>query len=118
MNRKLVLHLTKKDFVVETFRSGGPGGQHQNKTESGVRITHPPSGAVGECRSERSQHQNKQTAFRRLCADPKLMAWVKIQIGESEDIEARAEAYAEQEINTPDHLQFQTIRDGKWVDID
>lgn len=51
---------------VDTFRSGGPGGQHQNVTESGVRLRHRPSGIVVTCRQERSQYQNKQTCLRRL----------------------------------------------------
>ena len=51
---------------VDTFRSGGPGGQHQNRTESGVRLTHLPSGLVVVSRAERSQHRNRQAALRRL----------------------------------------------------
>ena len=51
---------------VDTFRSGGPGGQHQNVTDSGVRLRHRPSGIVVTCRQERSQHQNKKTCLRRL----------------------------------------------------
>jgi protein subunit release factor A len=51
---------------VDTFRSGGPGGQHQNKTESGVRITHKESGLSAESRDTKSQHKNKQIAFRKL----------------------------------------------------
>lgn len=51
---------------VDTFRSGGPGGQHQNVTDSGVRLRHRPSGLVVTCRQERSQYQNKQTCLRRL----------------------------------------------------
>ena len=51
---------------IETFRSGGPGGQHQNKTESGVRLTHLPSGITVTARDSRSQHRNRQIALARL----------------------------------------------------
>jgi protein subunit release factor A len=51
---------------VETFRSGGPGGQHQNKTESGVRLVHLPTGIRVTSREERSQHRNRARALTRL----------------------------------------------------
>lgn len=51
---------------VETFRAGGPGGQHQNKTESGVRLTHLPTGITVTARDERSQHRNRRIALERL----------------------------------------------------
>ncbi len=51
---------------VDTFRSGGKGGQHQNTTESGIRLTHEPSGVVVTARRERSQHRNKIIALDRL----------------------------------------------------
>ena len=53
---------------VETFRSGGKGGQHQNTTDSGVRLVHEPTGIRAESRSDRSQHRNKQLALERLRA--------------------------------------------------
>jgi protein subunit release factor A len=53
---------------VETFRSGGPGGQHQNVTESGVRLVHLPTGIRVSSREERSQHRNKEIALERLRA--------------------------------------------------
>jgi peptide chain release factor 2 len=52
-----------EDLKRDVFRSGGPGGQHQNKTESGVRYTHLPTGVVAESRSERSQHKNDALAL-------------------------------------------------------
>ena len=53
---------------VETFRAGGPGGQHQNKTESAVRLTHRPTGIVVTARESRSQHRNRARALDRLRA--------------------------------------------------
>src|SRR5699024_9208816 len=75
MAKELLFSLTRKDFEVQTFRAGGKGGQHQNTTDSGVRITHPDSGAVGESRNHRSQHRNKKAAFERLMASPRFKTW-------------------------------------------
>ena len=66
MNKTLIASYSRKDFRVDTFCSGGPGGQHQNKTQSGIRIVHLPTGLSAESREHRSQLQNKKAAFRRL----------------------------------------------------
>lgn len=66
MTRRLIFSARKSDFRVDTFRSGGKGGQHQNKTDTGVRITHIESGLSAECRETRSQAENKKRAFRKL----------------------------------------------------
>jgi peptide chain release factor 2 len=55
-----------RECEVETFRSGGPGGQHVNKVETGVRLRHTPTGLTVNCREERSQHRNKMNCLRKL----------------------------------------------------
>ena len=62
------IEIRPEDLKRDTFRSGGPGGQHQNKTESGVRFIHLPTGITAESRSERSQHKNADMALKLLKA--------------------------------------------------
>ena len=57
-----------RECAVETFRAGGPGGQHVNKVETGVRLRHLPTGLVVTCRAERSQYRNKTICLRKLRA--------------------------------------------------
>lgn len=78
-NRELLFSVTRKDFEIQTFRSGGKGGQNQNKVESGVRIIHKESGARGEARDSRDQLTNKRKAFDRLIKSKKFQSWFKIE---------------------------------------
>jgi protein subunit release factor A len=114
MKQKL-FSVTLDDCRVDTFCSGGKGGQHQNATQSGVRVTHPPSGAVGECREERHQHINKRRAFVSMAESKRFQMWARQRAAELRDGRT-VEQLVERAMN-PKFLRVEVQdENGKWVE--
>lgn len=106
--------VTIKDCEVQTFRSGGKGGQNQNKVESGVRVVHKASGAVGEARDSRDQPRNKQAAFSRMANSAKFQRWARERA--QEIIEGKSIEQAVDEAMVEDNLRIEIRNEqGKWV---
>ncbi len=116
MTKELLFSVTLDDCDVQTFRSGGKGGQHQNKTESGVRIIHRASGARGESREQRSQLQNKKTAFQRMIKDPRFNFWIAEERKRIETGKTAEQRVAE--MMEPEYLKVEVRKDGLWTEID
>jgi protein subunit release factor A len=87
--------ITKKDLVIEPTRGSGPGGQHRNKNFTGVRITHPPSGAIGEATDSKSQETNKRNAFLRMVDTLEFKVWMDLQLH-------------------PEHLKIEVRKGDNW----
>lgn len=117
VTRELLFSTTIKDCRVDTFRGTGKGGQKRNKTESAVRITHIASGAVGQSDDARSQHRNKQIAFRRMAESTKFKNWHKIEIsrrsGQLADLNETIE-----NLMQPSNLRVEGRLTGKWEEIE
>lgn len=77
--RTKLFSVTKDDFEWQYFKGTGAGGQKKNKTSSACRCIHPPSNAIGTSQQERSQHQNRQIAFRQCVATKEFQGWIKLQ---------------------------------------
>ena len=117
MAKTLAFSVTKDDVEWDTYRGTGPGGQHRNKTESAVRLTHRPSGVVVQSQSDRSQHTNKRECLKQLAAHPKFKAWClrrSIEMREGETLDQKVDKMLQ-----PENLKIE-LRDGDthgWVTL-
>jgi hypothetical protein len=80
--KEILFSVTKDEFDVEAYVGTGKGGQHRNRTHSCIRITHKASGVVANACESRHQHENKETAFKRLANSPKFRSWLKVRASE------------------------------------
>lgn len=104
---QVAITIDPKDLRIDTYRAGGAGGQHVNKTESAVRITHLPSGLVVQCQNERSQVQNKETAMKLLMA--------KLVQKQKEEAAAKAAAIEKQKIEWGSQIRSYVLHPYKLV---
>lgn len=112
--KKLLFSIKKKDFSIQTFQSGGKGGQHQNKTDSGVRIIHIASNAVGESRSNRSQLRNKRIALKRLTKPNKFKIWAHLKAHEIINKKTIDQVVDEQMDEKNIKIEIKD-KDNKWI---
>jgi protein subunit release factor A len=110
--RELLFSVTIADCKVDTFTVGGPGGGGKDTSNTGVRITHPPSGAVGEGREERSQALNKQKAFGRMARSPQFQSWLRLKTAELKGRPSLAELV--EQAMAPENIRVEIREDGKW----
>lgn len=111
--RKKILTVTADDCEIQTFRSGGKGGQNQNKRETGVRIIHHPSGARGESREHRTQWENKKAAWKRMVNSSQFRYWVSVETGRIK----KAEDWVNEQMDEK-NIKTEVRQDGKWTEVD
>jgi len=113
MNKVLLFSLNASDFDFQYVKGSGPGGQKINKTNSKVRCSHRESGAFGESQETRSQHINKQLAFRKCIDTKEFKVWHKIEVakrlGKEYDIESKVNSMMQDK-----HLRVEIRENGKW----
>ena len=117
-DRRLLFSVTAKDFDVDTFCTGGNGGQHRNAKRNGVRVTHRASGAVAEHRDGRDQGKNRATAFAKLVETKEWRAWHRAEVARVLGITAEAERAAELAMAAANLRVEVKDEDGRWVEAE
>ena len=90
LDDSIEVDLKEADCRIDTYRASGAGGQHVNKTDSAIRLTHIPTNTVVQCQNERSQHQNRATAWKMLRAKMARLEEEKREAEEAKKYETQA----------------------------
>jgi peptide chain release factor 2 len=109
----IVVDINEVDLKIDTYRAGGAGGQHVNKTDSAVRITHMPTGIVVQCQNERSQHSNKAKAMKMLRAKMYDFELAKREAKAAEDAKARLKIEWGSQIRSYVLFPYQQVNDHR-----
>ena len=115
MKKKLLFSVTKDDCKWDYFRCSGAGGQKVNKTSSGVRCTHPPSGAIGKSCEERSQPANRKIAFKRMAETKEFKTWHKLECARITGKLDQVEREVERQMR---NIKVEVKEDGIWTEVD
>lgn len=113
--RKLLFSVTKSDCRWDYFRCPGAGGQKVNKTSSGCRCTHPPSGAVGQSCDERHQSLNRKLAFTRMAKTKEFKKWHRLEVSRVTGEADRIEREVERQMR---NISVEIKEDGIWTKVD
>lgn len=117
MTRIKVFSVGIGDCRVECIAStGGAGGQNKNRRHTAVRITHPPSGAVGFSADERDQLRNKRTAWRRMADTKEFTLWARLEV--SRRVTGKTIDEQVDELMAPENLKIEYRRGDKWTETD
>lgn len=110
MSKELAFSVTADDCEWQYMRVGGKGGQKVNKTSSGVRVIHHPSGARAESREGRSQLQNRKSAFKKMTETVAFKLWINQQLASGPTPEEKVKKDMD-----PANLVVEVKQDGIWV---
>lgn len=107
-NKELLFSLTRKDFEIQTFCTGGNGGQHRNAKQNGVRVIHAASGARGEHRDGRDQGKNREAAFKKLTESTAFKAWHTQEVARRLGLEAEIQKRVDKAMR-PENLKIEYV---------
>ena len=112
MSKQKIITVTRDDCEWQYFTVGGHGGSGKDTSNTGVRVKHPPSGAVGEARESRSQGQNRRAAWRRMAESAAFRAWARTLTTDIKKVTEQVESAMD-----PKNLKVEVKdKDGRWAE--